>query len=764
MDLHYNFLQQNMRNLLIVFLSWIVLLLGSSALAQDVLPAHEVFIPSISAVDDKHITIDIDIKKGYYLYRQQRFSVSADGDAIDIGDIQLSAGAEKTDAFSGTQSVWYGGTHRASIAIAYENPNRQHSATLTLKYQGCQEGVICYPPQTTSLEVALPESQPSTVTEKTFLQTSSPAKWSPVSQTASEGIVFGKPQKAPLLSEKEAFPFSAEVTADNALTAQWLVADGYYLYRDRIRVLDDDVETIVFSDSDIHADDFFGDQRVYRHDEGVIKLLFAHSVDNKTFDIQFQGCADQGICYPMMQRRIVVEGGRVQSIEAVVPESKQRANETAVGETVVDGSSEQRGGSWWIEWVALILQQNIWLGFGLLLMAGIALSFTPCVLPMVPILLGIITNQRNVTRPKAALLSSAYALGIATMMAFFGLLVAKTGVNIQIVFQQPLWLMLFASIFVLMGLAMLGVFSVAVPSKVQNKVYAWQSRFQSAKPINVFIVGALSTLVVGPCVAPPLIAILTFISMTHDSFLGALYLFALGLGMGLPLVVFATISTSIPKTGAFSHLITRLFAMLMFGVGLLLVSRLLPDALSLSLWGVFMLVVAWILWKSDFVSDYAQQAVRFLAVLSLAIGVAWFGGGVTGHGNPLKPFQTVVRLPFQYIHSQAELQSALAASDKPVMLDVYANWCTSCKEIEHTTFTDTAVVAALGDFTLLKLDLSKLTQEKRAILTEFGLIAPPVLLFFNEGREIRSERVVGVIGAKNMLETLSRAARTPNSK
>ncbi len=415
------------------------------------------------------------------------------------------------------------------------------------------------------------------------------------------------------------------------------------------------------------------------------------------------------------------------------------------------------------------LKANLWLGVGLLLLAGMALAFTPCVLPMLPILLSIpcvlpmlpillsiITNQRQVSKTRAAILSSSYALGVAVMMAVFGLLVAKTGVNIQIILQKPLWLVIFAGIFIVMGLAMLGLFTIAMPNTVQSRIIGWQNKFQHANPFNLFIVGALSTLIVGPCIAPPLIAILTFIATTNDSLLGALYLFSLGLGMSLPLVIFATLVTSIPKTGAFSRLITRIFAMLMFGVGLWLLSRLLPGAVSLLVWGLFMLAVAVTFWQSHFIKTSAKQLSRAIAVVCVVLGLAWIAGGTMGNSNPLKPFTRQIHLPFQQIDTLSAFKRVIDEAQKPVMLDLYADWCVSCQELEYITFADDAVVDALDDFILLKVDISETTKAHNQLLAQLELIGPPALLFFVDGQEIKEHRQIGVIGIKSLLQKLKR--------
>ncbi|MBS9777571.1 MAG: protein-disulfide reductase DsbD [Gammaproteobacteria bacterium] len=742
-----------------LFFTWLCLFFSSAFAADNILPAHKVFIPSVISVDENHITLEMEIKKGYYLYRQRFFAVNAAENTINLDDIQLSSGIEKNDPFSGKQSIWSGGKQNARIRIAYSNPLKHKSALIKLKYQGCQEGAICYPPQTTLLKAVLPTKVVSESQDKP-VQTNQPTPWTPTAAIATKDVILGKAKRTPLLTEEQAFQLSIDVIDSSTLSLHWVVADGYYLYRDKIRVLDSTVSNIIFSDSQIHTDDFFGNQNIYRNNEGVTRLYFSEPFNKKELDIQFQGCADKGICYPIMQRRASITGDTV-NIVAVTPKTDTKLSPSTANNQS-KSNSIQRGGSKWEDKLFTILKDNIWLGFWLLLVAGLALAFTPCILPMLPILLGIITNQRSVTRPRAALLSSSYALGVATMMAVFGLVVAKTGINIQVIFQKPLWLILFASIFILMGLAMLGVFSIAMPSNIQNKIYTWQNKFQNTTPTNLFIVGALSTLVVGPCVAPPLIAILTFISATNDSFLGALYLFSLGLGMSLPLVIFATVSTSIPKTGELSRLVTRLFAMLMFGVGLWLISRLIPGSIALILWGLFMLSVAVLFWKTLFIKTYAQQLTKAISIVCIAIGTLWIAGGSLGNSNPLQPFTTIHKLPFMYVENLQQLEKELNSSKKPVMLDVYADWCVSCQEIEHFTFIKPEVTREISKFTLLKLDMTDDSDDIRVMLKKLGLIGPPSLLFFNNGKEITEERNIGVINAKDLATKLKKIAEGAN--
>lgn len=604
-------------NIFLLMVLLFIQLIGNPTFAQKrkSLDVDKAFVASITQVNDKSITIHIEIAPNYYLYRDRLFSVQSNNDNVVITNVIKSKGIEKEDPFFGKQQIWYGGKNSAEIEVFYTKPKEIQETELVLKYQGCHDEILCYPPQKITFAVDF------------------------VFETAEKKVPIKKTNK------------------------------------------------------------------------------FLENLKNKQ--------------------------------QLFNKNNKDSALNKSVEKNIINKTDDTST-------LTKVLKENLWAGVGLLLLAGIALSFTPCVLPMLPILLGIITNQRKVSKPRSFILSSAYALGIAVMMAIFGLVVAKTGINMQIIFQKPLWLIIFASIFILMGLAMMGLFNLAMPNTVQSKIIVWQNKFQDSNIVSVFIVGALSTLVVGPCVAPPLIAILAFISTTGDNVLGSLYLFALGLGMGIPLIIFATMITTIPKTGAVSKLITKLFAMLMFGVGLWLISRLLSGNITLLLWGIFMLFVAWIFSTSDFTKNYAKVMVKLLAVLFFITGIVWIIGGIQGNSNPLKPFTKVEKLQFITITDRQSLQQELKNSDKPVLLDFYADWCVSCQEIEQFTFTDTRVVKQLKNITLLKVNMTNVTNEHNILLQEFDLVGPPALLFFDKNQELKGLRTIGTITPEKLLEKIEK--------
>lgn len=759
------------------YLMWLLRLIlctiGSLPLwlmANDILPADQAFVPRVESVTANEIHLVIDIKPQYYLYRQRLFSVTAAHSDWLIEDVALSKGSEKNDAFFGTQSVWYGGKDSANITITYQNPQQLSIVSVDLTYQGCQDGEICYPPISRSLSVDLSQilsshmttmddSNPTTILKsnrKTIGHGSKHLFSSATHAKASPLLINTKNDKKSPRSEDEVFPITVELRDDTNMILRWHIADGYYLYRDKIAITaeNNSITRVQFSDSQLHYDEFFGEQRIYRGTQAVVSVYLKQAIPQQTFNVSFQGCADQGICYPATNLLITMDG-RDSSGNVVSRVTHADSNPLAANHMSISG-----GGL--IDDLTQTLKNNLWLGIGLLLLAGIALALTPCVLPMLPILLGILTNQRQQSKTRSAVLSSTYVLGMATTLAVFGLMVAKTGINIQIIFQRPVWLILFAAIFMLMGLAMLGVFSLAMPNVIQTKVTGWQNRFQTHRVLDVFVVGALSSLVVGPCIAPPLIAILAFISTTNDSLLGAIYLFTLGVGMGLPLIIFATLVTHIPKTGELSRLITRILAMLMFAVGLWLLVRLLPGAVGLILWGVWLLIVAYWLWQSHFIHIYTQRVVKVLAIFVAVIGMSWLIGGGMGNSNPLKPFSRVQHLPFKSVHNITQLENAITNSQKPIMLDLYADWCVACQEVEHITLTDTRVIAALDNWTLLKLDITDTNTEHRQLLTKLGLIGPPALLFFVEGKEIKAARNIGSISAEDLLKTLKNIKMTDN--
>lgn len=713
-----------------------LLSLFSFAHADDkpLLPT-EAFIPTLT-VDGNHISIDISIEPGYYVY-QDKTKVSIRNPAIKLTDITLSEAKIKDDPYFGKVPIW---ENAASVKLSANNTSGSAiDDNLILTLQGCQDDGICYPPENYTLPISL-SAQANNPSSALNLPNSGGLTLG-ASSTTNSGFLTIK-EDAELLPEDEAFKLSVNQLDSTALELSWQIAPNYYLYKNRTQIeqADNAIVQTIYSESIQHSDEFYGEQPIYR-DSATIRVYFAKPLGDTPINIEYQGCADVGVCYPVMTQQVSFDNDN-----AALSSVELATTQTAAQSTQPQNQSP-------LDKLVAQLQDNIWLAIGLLFVGGLLLSFTPCVLPMLPILLGVISRQANLNRKKSFILSGSYVLGMATMTAVFGLIVSATGINLQIIFQKPILLIIFASIFIVLGLAMLGVFNLALPGKAQTKIHQLQNKLQDSRPHHLAGIGALSVLVVGPCVAPPLIAVLTFISTTNNVALGTLYLFVLGLGMGFPLIFFAVAAEKIPKTGQFSVFITQIFALLMFGVAIWLINRLLPLPVGMILWGVLAFVTAYCFFKLK------PQKFKFIplafALVFVGLGTSWLVGGALGHTNPLRPFTKFEKLQFSYVESLSDLQTQIDNSDTPIMLDFYADWCVSCLEVELTVFTSPEVIDAAEGIKLLKVDLTEMSDDKKAILSHYELVGPPVYMFFNNGSETTQHRRVGVITESELLEIFS---------
>ncbi len=723
---------------LIIYLFSLILGFFSLSFAanQKILPANEAFSPVITKVENNKIKIKIGIPDGYYIYKDRSLEVKAVNSDFTIDKITLSDGYLKNDKFFGEQEVWNGGEQDAEIVVFYQNPQNIINTSISLKLQGCIDGLICYPPEVFVLPVTLvqPEPENSKQTQLASLLSSS--------NKVNSNNLFNS--SSLLLPPDTAFAFYIETKSATKFIINWKIADGYYLYRDKISIKENNktgnslISKIIIPQGKVYSDSFFKDQQIFRNNQAKAIIYLKQPASNLNFDLEFQGCSDTSVCYPVIYKKIDIDTTIGQSVTQNVATTK---------------SSLKSGENKIVE----ILLENKLLSILLLFGLGLLLAFTVCVLPMVPILLAITSNQQNLSKARSALLAFVYILGMATMMAIFGLIAASFNINLQIIFQKPIVLIFFSSLFVLMALAMFGFFSISMPSYFQVKVNELQNKIKNTNPLNLFFIGALSALVVGPCIAPPLIAVLAFITTTQNYTLGAIYLFVLGLGMGFPLIFFAVFSTLVPKTGEFSNFISKFLATVILGVAFWLLSRLLPSSLNMFVWGIYLLGLAFVVIKPKYKSKFVKLLKNTIALALVLIGVLWMAGGATGHTNILRPFSKS-QISFKYIKNQEELENIIKTSQKPVMLDLYADWCVSCKELENIVFYDEQVVKRLNNFTLLKLDITETNDEHRYLMKKYNLFGPPVLLFFKDSKELENLRVVGLPSTKEFLLTLSNEA------
>jgi thioredoxin:protein disulfide reductase len=592
------------------------------------------------------------------------------------------------------------------------------------------------------------------------------------------------------LPPDQAFRFGASPQGPDRVRLDWVIAPGYYLYRDRIKATGEAGRSSVgppqFPAGQIKSDEYFGKQVVY-HDALVVTLPVQRSGGGAldvALNVTYQGCAEAGLCYPPITRTVSVQlpptqAGGAAGSGAAGAGAQGLARSGAPGTAYV---SEQdrlarllRSGSM----LAVLLQFFV---------GGLLLAFTPCVLPMVPILSGLIVGQgRSVTTARAFLLSLTYVLGMAVTYTITGAVFAAAGKQVQAVFQQPWIIMLFAALFVAMALSMFGVFTLQMPGFVQTRIAQLSNRQRGGSFGGVAVMGMLSALIVTTCVGPVLVAALIVIGQTGDVLRGAAALFAMSLGMGAPLlVVGSSAGRWMPRAGAWMDSVKRLFGALMLVLAAWMLARVVPARWTLLLFAIPSVAAAIVLWRfvpvvharrairaggdraTERHSTGARPAVwaaRGAAVLVALYALALLVGAGSGAEDPTQP---LARRPapqdaptFTSIASVADLQrevQAAAAAHQAVMLDFYADWCTSCQEMQRYTFTDPGVRDALKSVRLLRADVTANSADDQALLRQFQIYGPPTIaLYDTQGHEQQEYRVVGYMKAPEFAALLHQA-------
>ena len=552
----------------------------------------------------------------------------------------------------------------------------------------------------------------------------------------------GEPDFLPV---EEAFPLTTTL-ANGELLASWNSADGYYLYQHRIFLQQGEtrLEPVSFSLPGIEKDDeAFGLVTAFY---GTLDARFdLRSLQPGEVVLHHQGCADAGLCYPPQRERLTLTAADLQS--------QKPADSEATTPPAAD--------SWFSGRSALAV-------IGVFFLLGLGLTFTPCVLPMVPILTSVVLGQQQNSPRRGFLLSSVYVLGMALTYAAAGLTVGLlgAGANIQAWMQTPWVLILFAALFVLLALAMFGLYELQLPAALRNRLNNISQQQQGGRYLSVFIIGVLSALVVSPCVSAPLAGALVYLSTTGDAVLGGLALLALGLGMGAPLIVLGTTGASfLPKAGQWMNQIKVFFGVLLLGVAIWLLERILPGNLSLLLWALLALVYGVVLGALEPAATAAQRLVKGLGWVLLVYGVLAFTGVLMGNNNPLQPLQPITGgtesrvsasapTPFFKTDSVAELEQRIATAPGLVMLDMYADWCISCKVMEKEIFSQRDVQAQLADALWLKLDVTDNRPEHIAFMQKNAIFGPPTILFFRQQQEIQTSRMVGEVTKEQFLARL----------
>ena len=726
------------RRIALLVLPWLAL--GVSQAEEKFLPPQLAYKYTTEATQGD-LLVRIDIAPGYYLYRD-RLGLATTTPGVTIGVPDLPVGLDHEDQYFGKQVIY-----RADIAVAaklqFDGPPRPFD--LTLKLQGCADAGLCYPPQrwTSRVEVAAADAA---------APSSTAASGAERKGFDLKRLISGGPKsESDFLPADQAFVLSTSSDSADRITLRWDIADGYYLYRDKVKVVSTD-GTAQFGQPDIPGgktqhDDYFGEQVVFSGEmRADVPVATKPGTREVALTVTYQGCADAGLCYPPIKKQLIVE---LAAPATAVAAASSRGTESRMQSEQDQLANRIRNGS---------LLAVLATFFG----AGLLLAFTPCVLPMVPILSGIIVGaarDRPVSRGRAFSLSVAYVLGMALTYTIAGAAFAAAGQQAQAFFQKPWIIVLFAALFVLLALGMFGVFNLQVPAAFQSRVADMSNRQKQGTLLGTAVMGALSSLIVTACVAPPLVAALAVIGQSGDVFRGGAALFALSLGMGAPLLlVGASAGRLLPKAGAWMDAVKVAFGVMMLGVAVWMVGRILPGPVTLALWAVIAFVAGYYLFKlgSRDAKGGATIVRRGLGALAVVYGLAMLVGALAGHSNPLQPLAgfgspqqgaPAKHLAFTRIKTVADLDrelEAARAAGRPAMLDFYADWCVSCKEMEHRTFTDPGVQGALAKTTLLQADVTANDEADQALLQRFGILGPPTIVFFGpDGAERTDYRVVG---------------------
>ena len=750
----------------VIFLCFLSLV-SQSAFALDadeVLPPNQAFKVSAKALAADRIEVSWDIAEGYYLYRNKMHFESKTTE-IRLSDPAFPAGQNKHDENFGDVIIY---RNSLNIPIALTVENGASSLQLQVQYHGCADRGICYPPQKTTFDLKLPAPVAKVDPVKQLIKGAQSLKLNLFEddQSARSGLARVAPEgeragtaRYELLQPDQAFEFFASVKDDYTLHVNWQIAEGYYLYREKVQLELINADGVKLGTYDIprgtpKQDEAFGQVETFHNELGFDLPIIRSSQSAKTITLQakYQGCADRGVCYPPMSKKIDLALSIAQQSTEDQPATPELSEQDQIVQSLHKDS--------------LAITLLSFFGFGLLL------SLTPCIFPMIPILSGIIVGHGNrITTTRAFLLSLSYVLASALTYTVFGILAALFGSNLQTAFQQPWIIGLFSAVFVALSLSMFGFYHLELPKSLQVKLHNSSEIHRDGSLWGAAIMGSLSSLIVGPCVAAPLAGALIYIGQTGDAVLGGSALFTLGLGMGVPLLLLgASAGKLLPKAGNWLNSTKAVFGVIMLAVAVWMLSRILPGNIIMILWAMLLIFPAIYLSAVDPLPENSsgwRKLWKGLGLMMLAYGLLLLIGFSLGNSNPLKPLQGLgvstaqaaeSDISFERVNSIAALEARInqaAANHQPVMLDFYADWCISCKEMETYTFADPRVKQALKGYVLLQADVTNNSDDDKALLTKFNLIGPPAILFFGlDHQEKIANRVIGYQDAEVFIKSL----------
>ncbi len=571
---------------------------------------------------------------------------------------------------------------------------------------------------------------------------------------------LGRPALAAddFLPPEQAFKPSAELRAGGIVHVTWAIAPGYHLYRDRLVFTAPQVGQPALPDGVRKFDSNFNkEMETYAGQLAADLPVKADAKAPFVLRVGYQGCADAGLCYPPAEVAFAVDPAapgalKPAAADAVIAPPPVHEDDSSLAQRTL-----QSGSAW-----------RIGLAF---LAFGLLLSFTPCVLPMVPILSSIIVGEGNVSRSKGFILALAYSLGMALVYTALGVAAGLAGEGLAGALQKPWVLLTFGALLVLLALSMFDVYQLQLPSSLQSRLSTTSGSMSGGRFAGVFVMGALSALIVGPCVAGPLAGALLYISQTKNVWTGGWALFSMAAGMSVPLLLTGVSAGSLlPRAGAWMNHVKRVFGLLLLAVAIWMVTPVFPVTVAMLLWGAFAVLCAVFLRVFEPIAAGAglgRYAGKTLGLVLLTGGLFELVGAASAGQDVLQPLAHLrgtqvaaaaegKEQKFERIRTLAELDRVLASSPTPVMLDFYADWCVSCKEMERFTFSEPKVEAQMKQVRLLQVDVTANNDEDRALMKKFGLFGPPGIILFKQGKEVPESRVIGFMAPERFAEHLSR--------
>lgn len=761
-------------------LKWLLsllLMLPLSATAlefEDIREFGEVFEISAQANSRERIDVSWQIASDYYLYNNRFLTFKTETQGVILGAPQIPQGERKFDELLGEEVIKY--HDRLTVGLPLESiPADVDQVTLKVRSQGCLENVLCYPPTDQLLVVTLPTAAPSAQPAESLTS---------IFNSAQTGLGQGTVNNEPALQADEAFIYEAIGLSSETILVRFTAQPGYYLFRDKFafRVVGDngfEVRETVLPKGTIKDDPEFGPVEVYY---GQIEVPVrvnrpAGQEQSITLEADYQGCRDGDICYPPQTSSVdLLMSASAEPIAKASPATSKPSEPPAraglsTGSQSVPASEQ--------DMLAQMLLNNPLGALFAFFIAGILLAFTPCVFPMVPILSGIIAGQGDrMTTSRAFWLSLVYVLAMAVTYTVAGVLAGLFGQNLQALFQNPWILGFFIAIFIALALSMFGFFELQLPGSLQTRLTQASNQRQGGSLTGVAVMGFLSALIVGPCVAPPLAAALIVIGASGSALLGGAALFALSMGMGVPLILFGVSAGKlVPKAGPWMDSIKAVFGIGMLALAIWMLERIVQGPVILLLWGVLAIACAVYLGALEQVKEGAtgwRRLWKSIGLVLLLLGIIEIIGAASGGDNWLKPLknihaggqQTVAKhVTFQKVKSLADLEAAVARANqtgKPAMLDFYADWCVECVRMERNTFGEAEIQTLFGQVQPLQADVTQNDETDQALMKAYGIIGPPAILFFDRnGQELRGHRLVGYYKPDEFAKHLRSVLETP---